>query len=220
MWENEIYRNNLHDNIWPYPQVVSKVLRYYKGSNSPSHFRILELGCGVGNNLIALAQMGFNVSGVDFSGIAVEKAKLRAQEKNVQIDLYVEAIEDFDSKTGPFDVVFDRGAFVCLSDAKIMESLRNVNGYLKPGGLFLGFDWYGKNQPDIEWGTKTAAGTYDHFLKGRFVHQGEINFVDSPCIEKFFRDFKGDLQIAKILESNQTGEIISEIFNIEFQKSI
>jgi cyclopropane fatty-acyl-phospholipid synthase-like methyltransferase len=219
MWEDQIYKNNLHNNIWPYPQVISKVMRYFQELKSPSDFRILELGCGVGNNVIALAQMGFHVTGVDFSANAIEKAKLRAREKNVQIDLFIGAIEDFDPNTGPFDLVFDRGAFVCLSDSKVAASLEKVNNYLKPGGLFLGFDWYGKNQPDIEWGTITTAGTYDNFLKGRFVNQGEINFVDKPGIERFFKDFNGDLRISKVLETNQLSVVLSEIFNVEFQKS-
>jgi SAM-dependent methyltransferase len=220
MWESEIYKNNLHDNIWPYPGVISKITRHFKNLNSPNNFRILELGCGVGNNVIALAQIGFDVTGVDFSESAINKAKLRAQEKNVQVDLFIAAIEDFDASVESFDVVFDRGAFVCLSSTQIVKSLQKVSRYLKPGGLFLGFDWYGKNQPDIEWGTKTSAGTYDDFSMGRFVNQGEINFVEPADVERFFGDFNGDLRITKLLESQQSGELISETFNIEFQKKV
>lgn len=220
MWETEIYRNDLHDNIWPYPQVISKIMKHFRNLNSPSDFRILELGCGVGNNVIALAQHGFVVSGVDFSESAIKKAKFRAQEKNTEVELSVAAIEEFAASANSFDVVFDRGAFVCLSSKQTIKSLQNVNSYLKPGGLFLGFDWYGKNQPDINWGIKTSEGTYDHFSKGRFVNQGAINFVDSRDIERFFADFNGNLQLTKFLESRQTGELISEMFNVEFQKKI
>ncbi|MBI2830315.1 MAG: class I SAM-dependent methyltransferase, partial [Chloroflexi bacterium] len=45
--------------------------------------RAIDLGCGTGANAIYLAQHGFDVTGIDFSEAAIEKARARAEEAGV-----------------------------------------------------------------------------------------------------------------------------------------
>ncbi|RIR86329.1 class I SAM-dependent methyltransferase [Mycobacteroides abscessus] len=40
---------------------------------------VLDIGCGLGDNAIYLAQQGFNVTGLDFAPSAIEQAKVRAR---------------------------------------------------------------------------------------------------------------------------------------------
>ena len=49
----------------------------------------LEIGCGTGDNAIWLSQEGFEVSGIDASEIAVEKAKEKAAKANVSCGFLV-----------------------------------------------------------------------------------------------------------------------------------
>lgn len=47
-----------------------------KNYSSPSHVRILDLGCAGGRNTIFLAEQGFDLWAVDFSGpmVTIQKA--------------------------------------------------------------------------------------------------------------------------------------------------
>ena len=48
--------------------------------------KVLDIGCGTGDNSIWLAQKKFQVIGTDTSDIALEKAKEKASKANVKCD--------------------------------------------------------------------------------------------------------------------------------------
>ncbi len=52
--------------------------------------RALDLACGEGRNAVWLAQQGWRVTGVDFSGVALEKAARLAESRDVAVE-WVEA---------------------------------------------------------------------------------------------------------------------------------
>jgi len=218
-WNENIYGKGLHDNNWPFHQVIASAKRFHRMLGSPTEFRVLELGCGVGNNTLALAAEGFQVTGIDFSDVAIAKAEARSKLKAVEPVFLVSSIEELVIRSEYYDLIFDRGAFVCLSNVQIEKSLKSIYASLKPGGKFLGFDWYGDKQPDIAWGEPADDSTYDNFKQGRFVNQGSINFLNLEQIEGFFKQYKGKLAITKHLEFDRDDILISHTFNIDFQKT-
>ncbi len=73
--------------------------------------RAVDLGCGSGANAIFLAEAGFSVTGIDFSAVALAKARTEASRRGlanrarfVQADLTAPSIEGVD---GPFDLLVD-----------------------------------------------------------------------------------------------------------------
>lgn len=48
------------------------------GTLTPS--RAIDLGCGVGDNAIFLAQHGFTVTGIDFAPAAIDRARRKARD--------------------------------------------------------------------------------------------------------------------------------------------
>ena len=48
--------------------------------------RTLDLGCGSGGNAVWLAEHGWQVTAVDFSEVAIAKAKARAAERGVEVE--------------------------------------------------------------------------------------------------------------------------------------
>ena len=68
------YKKGMHINSWPWSDLVSLVNKYAK-SDQNSKIKILELGCGTGNNIPFLSSLG-QYWGVDFSGTAVEFTKI------------------------------------------------------------------------------------------------------------------------------------------------
>src|SRR5690349_15908912 len=55
------------------------------GRISPERHRsVLDLGCGTGANAVYLAEQGFDVVGVDFTQLALARARERAREAGVE----------------------------------------------------------------------------------------------------------------------------------------
>lgn len=74
--------------------------------------RTLELGCGTGANAVWLAQQGFDVTALDLSGVALEKARQRAVSAGVRIRfLQADVLKPPAELIGPFDFFFDRGCY-------------------------------------------------------------------------------------------------------------
>ena len=100
--------------------------------------KVLEIGCGTGNNSIWLAQKNFDVIGIDSSEIAIQKALEKASKANVNcafigINFLKNKIESI-----PFGFVFDRGCFhVFKSDQERKIFAENVSAHLEKGGLWL-----------------------------------------------------------------------------------
>lgn len=105
--------------------------------------RVIDLGCGTGANAVYLAQQGFQVTGVDFTPIAIERATERAaaagldpaQCQFIHGDLAAPSIPGAD---GPFDLLID---YSTLDDTpgpvrrKIVDTIHRLS---RPGSvLFL-----------------------------------------------------------------------------------
>src|SRR5262245_39505184 len=51
--------------------------------------RILDCACGIGTQALGLAKLGFQVSGCDLSPLAVERARLEASQRGLNIQFSV-----------------------------------------------------------------------------------------------------------------------------------
>jgi SAM-dependent methyltransferase len=100
--------------------------------------KVLEIGCGTGDNSIWLAQNGFQVIGVDTSDIALEKAKEKASKANVECNfVFVDFLNDRVEDT-PFGFVFDRGCFHSFSSEHDRRRFaQNAATHLEEAGLWL-----------------------------------------------------------------------------------
>ena len=72
-WE-ENYKRGKAFNKYPYGELVSVFFNSLKYSTTPVE-NILEVGCGAGNNLWFMGELGFNVYGVDGSETVVKEVK-------------------------------------------------------------------------------------------------------------------------------------------------
>ncbi len=73
--------------------------------------KVLDVGCGTGDNSIWLAQNRFQVIGTDVSDIAIEKAS----KANVECDFILVDFLKKKIEGTPFGFVFDRGCFHSFS---------------------------------------------------------------------------------------------------------
>jgi SAM-dependent methyltransferase len=100
--------------------------------------KALDIGCGTGDNSIWLAQKNFQVTGVDISDIAIQKAIDKASKADVECTFMV--IDFLNNKIdgAPFGFVFDRGCFHSLtSDEERLRFAGNVAWHLEKDGRWL-----------------------------------------------------------------------------------
>jgi SAM-dependent methyltransferase len=77
---------------------------------------VLDIGCGLGDNAIHLAQQGFNVTGLDFAPSAIEQARGRAAAAGATVDFQVADATTLDDWEGRFDTVIDSGVYHCFDE--------------------------------------------------------------------------------------------------------
>ncbi len=99
--------------------------------------RALDLGCGTGTNVLALARHGWQVTGVDFVPKAIRQARRKALQSGLQVDLHVDDVSRLQGIPGPFDLVLDMGCFHSIAPASRQAYLQNLQRLLAPGGTFL-----------------------------------------------------------------------------------
>ena len=99
--------------------------------------RVLELGCGVGRFSRQVAREGHRVTAVDFSPVAIAKAKARVARDERRPEFLVGDVTDLRDLAGPFDLSFDVGCFHCLDANRQARYASEVFRLLEPGGTHL-----------------------------------------------------------------------------------
>ena len=67
--------------------------------------RALDVACGRGRNAIYLAANGYSVDAVDISGVALERARERADTEGVDVNWIVADLDHHDVEREAYDVV-------------------------------------------------------------------------------------------------------------------
>jgi cyclopropane fatty-acyl-phospholipid synthase-like methyltransferase len=109
--------------------------------------RALDMGCGTGTNVITLAKSGWQVTGVDFTGRAIRRARRKARDNRVTVDLRVEDVTRLQDIQGKFDLILDMGCFHSLPEGKHSTYIDNISRLLADSGTFLLYTFI-KNVPD------------------------------------------------------------------------
>jgi len=105
--------------------------------------RAIDLGCGVGDNAIFLAQHGFTVTGVDFAPSAIERARAKARDAGVDGSFVVDDLTNLQHVSGPFDLLIDYGTLDDLNNPGRAAYVQQVEALTRPGARFLlwCFEW-------------------------------------------------------------------------------
>lgn len=215
-WNEEVYKKKLQWNIWPFPEVISSLLNLSR-EHEVLDKTVLEVGCGVGNNIIPIAKLGFEAYGIDISDYAILETKKRAHQENVRIETTSGNIEKLPYESNFFSFVIDRSVLTCTSPEVITKSLDEILRVLKPGGIFMAFDWFGINHPDLQFGRYIDNNCYKDFKFGRFKNVELITSFDIYTLTSYLQKFTR-LDVKKIVSSSMTSEILTETYNFTARK--
>lgn len=185
-WDRR-YQELTHLSIWPWSDLVGYVMRYARPAGS--EFRVLELGCGAGANIPFFQSLQVDYCGIEGSPAIVQKLQERfpvLKNKLVSGDFTLEIPFE-----GEFDLVVDRSSLTHNTTAAIVQCLDMLHKRLKPGGKYIGIDWFstaysefGKGQQAEDDHTRTG------YTSGSFADVGRVHFSDKPHLQELFRNFE------------------------------
>ncbi len=97
--------------------------------------RALDLGAGEGRNAIWLAGLGWQVTAVDFSEVAVDRARRLAEQRGATVEWVVADLRTYQPPPGVFDAVVV--AYLHLLSVDLNVVLGRAAEALAPGGRIL-----------------------------------------------------------------------------------
>ncbi|MDB5526937.1 MAG: hypothetical protein JWR51_40 [Devosia sp.] len=173
-WD-ELYRAGTHLSVWPWSDLVSYVYRYARAGRG--YDRVLELGCGAGANIPLFLKLGADYSALEGSPTIVQsvlETYPMLQGKIIATDFTRDI-----PFTGPFDLVFDRASLIHNPTTAIANALNLVFDRLRPGGKFIGVDWFSDQHSSVRLGREVDAHTRaDLPPGGAFAGTGNVHFCD------------------------------------------
>lgn len=112
--------------------------------------KALDVGMGPGRNAIWLARQGWDVSGFDISGVAVDAALEAAKAAGVKINAFVKDLKEWDYGTAQWDLVL-----LCYMQGDARFRSKQVIDSLRPGGVVIIETWH--QDLDKETGRKVGG---------------------------------------------------------------
>lgn len=170
IWEN-IYQRGEQINRVPQGEHFTFLLKCFQGQCKGK--KLLEIGSGVGNNLLFAAQtLGFKVTGIDQARTAIDLSIRFFEETGVPFDqmLRMDAA-DMTFPDACFDAVIDRAALQQNTFSQCHRIVEQISRVLKPGGFFY-----------------LSAISQDHHLfgRGKDLGEGAYENEDEDGIRQFF----------------------------------
>ena len=99
--------------------------------------RVLDVGCGTGEHVLFLAQLGYDAAGIDGAPRAIAKARAKAEARGLTAHFDVADALDLPIPQRPFDTVIDSGLFHVFSDEKRPAFRDSLARVIRPGGPYF-----------------------------------------------------------------------------------
>lgn len=114
------------------PEVVALV---EGGSLSPG--RALDLGCGTGTNCIYLARHGWATVGMDFSAVAIRRARRKTRWARMDCKFYHADVTDLSFLRPPFALALDIGCLQGIPQERWERYAQGLMRLVQPGGVYM-----------------------------------------------------------------------------------
>lgn len=131
--------------------------------------RVIDIGCGTGENALFIASRGLDVVGVDAAPEAIRQATEKAAARGIAVRFEVADVLDLNQYNAAFDTAIDSGVFHVFDDPSRPLYARSVGRALRPGArLFL--MCFSEHEPG-DWGPRrvTRAEIRSTFADGWIV---------------------------------------------------
>ena len=114
--------------------------------------RVLDAGCGTGEQALLAAAHGATAMGVDLSALAIEKARGKAAQRGLTARFEVDDALHLERIGESFDTVIDSGLFHVFDDAGRAKYVSSLAAVIEPGGRYY-MMCFSDSQPGV-WGPR------------------------------------------------------------------
>ncbi|MFH1268969.1 MAG: class I SAM-dependent methyltransferase, partial [Planctomycetota bacterium] len=142
----------------------------------------LEVGCGTGADAVYLAQRGFEVTGVDSSPMAVERARARSRLENAAVCFALADVFEFVETAEPFDFIYDAGFYHFIRQTDLNRYFDLLWRTTRPGSYYLALT--GSTGEAADGGPPQVSEEEIRSELGRlleFVHLRHFRFESRRC---------------------------------------
>lgn len=137
MEHNFEQRYRTGETPWDHGMVDSNLVEMVE-RNGVRPCRVLDIGCGTGDNAIWLARQGFEVVACDLSATAIDRAKTKASAAGVECRFLVADFLADAIPVEPLGLVLDRGCLHSVpGNGNRQRFARRVADLLEAGGLWF-----------------------------------------------------------------------------------
>jgi SAM-dependent methyltransferase len=100
--------------------------------------RVLDVGCGTGGDAVLLARHGFQVTGMDYSPVALAQVQANAAAAGVVVEFREgDMAQPFPFGDGAFDAVMSNVAMHMFDDPTTRQIIGEMHRVARPNGLLL-----------------------------------------------------------------------------------
>lgn len=182
-WD-EIYAAGKQMTLWPWSDLVSAVKRYCANADGNIDGKhVLELGCGPGANMPFFFQ-----GGADYWGIDASKAALEAIPTGGIRLMHADFTQQIPNNY-EWDLICDRAAVTHNDTVSIKRCLDMVFEALKPGGYYIGIDWFSWAHGSAHMGVPVDTFTRTGIPFGQFKDVGTVHFSSMAHMMELFHRF-------------------------------
>ena len=161
--------------------------------------RVLDVGCGTGENAIFLAQNGFSVTGIDLVRDAIQMAKAKVSERKLKVEFLTgnALATGFDREE--FDYVTDSGLFHTFADKERPIFAGEIARVLRGNGTYYMLCFSDKEPTD--WGGPRRVSRKE--IRETFSPMFRVNYVRDAFFADRFRERGGKAYLTSA--SKRTG---------------
>ncbi len=178
------YDKKFKENFPKFPAKLDLELKRYL--NLVPGKEVLDLGIGQGRNSIPLAELGFNVTGVDYSTKCLEICKNTCNKLN----LVKSDIRTFDIEKDKYDMILSGYVLHFLHKNDSYQIIKNIKNNIKNNGIVY-ISVFSLEDPKFsKHSTSSDFEILDNNILHNKVNDTYVSFFSKDEVLNLFSDFK------------------------------
>jgi ubiquinone/menaquinone biosynthesis C-methylase UbiE len=156
--------------------------------------RVLDVGCGTGENALFFTGLDLEVWGLDAAPLAVEKANRKASERGSKATFVLGDALHLEKLNQKFDTITDSGLFHVFSDEERVIFARSLRSAIKKGGTYYMLCFSDKEP--ASWGGPRRVSKEE--VRATFSDGWKVDWIREARFESNFHEIGGRAWLSSI----------------------